>query len=256
MFVLGKFYIETPNLPQRPVQLMFIDNRVHADVYKECISRGITPLKTTICNELYEAVQGHPDMIMHHLGGRYIVIAPNVIDYYKSRLETYGFRVIPGETYLKRNYPYNIAYNVCRVGNFVIHNFKYTDEILLRFFEEKKLTKIHVAQGYAKCSIAVINDKAIITNDVGIHKQVKRVGIDSLLISPVDILLPNLSYGFIGGTCGYLNNKDLAFYGDPRYHHEFEKISGFLKKYNKNMIPLRKHPLQDYGTLIPLMEMD
>lgn len=256
VLALQETYIQTPNLPKKRVRLVLIDHRVHRDVIKYLTNKNIIPVETITCNELYEAVQGHPDMVLHHLGGKDIVIAPNVIDYYKVKLEAYGFHVITGNTYLKRNYPNNIAYNVCRVGNFIIHNFKYTDEVLLNYFEEQNYTKIHVAQGYSKCSVAVIHDKAIITSDIAIHKEVTKFGIDSLLISPGDIILPKLNYGFIGGTCGYLSNKDLAFFGDPRFHKEFDKISNFLKKYNKNIVVLRQDMLQDYGTLVPLIEMD
>lgn len=249
-------HIEIPNLPQNSVKLLLIDNRVSIGISNKLIDRGIDLIRTVGCNELYEAIRWHPDMVIQHLGGKNIVIAPNVIEYYRPSFEKYGFCVIEGKTYLKGNYPENIAYNICRVGDFVIHNFKYTDEALLEFLNKEKIIKIQVSQGYTKCSIAVVNDKAIITSDIGIHREVLKFGIDSLLISTEGILLPGLSCGFIGGTCGYLNKKDLAFFGNPQHHKDYEKIRFFLKKYDKNIVALSNNQLQDYGTLVPLIEMD
>ncbi|SNT08089.1 hypothetical protein SAMN05446037_10386 [Anaerovirgula multivorans] len=254
--VLSKSYVEIPHLPKKSVTLVFVDNRIKQDISKELVNRGVEFIKTVPCRELHEAIRFHPDMVIQHLEEKNILVAPNVINYYRPRLEQLGFDVIEGKTYLQSNYPNNIAYNICRVGDFIIHNFKYTDEVFMRYFENSGLTKIHVKQGYTKCSVAVVNETAMITSDTGIHREVLKFGIDSLLIDTGDISLPKLDYGFIGGTCGYLNKKDLAFFGNPQYHKDYENILLFLKKYNKNIVSLNNQQLQDYGTLMPLMEMD
>lgn len=248
-------YIETPYLPQKPVKIALIDGEIDEGIIQQLQEREIKLIKTIKCKELYRAVQWHPDMVIQPMGGDDIVIAPNVINYYKPILIGLGFNVIEGNTYLKRNYPDNIAYNICIVGNYLIHNLKYTDDVILKHCEKNKYLKIHVSQGYSKCSVAVINDRAIITSDIGIHKEVQKFGIDSLLVNPEGIFLSGLNYGFIGGTCGYLNNKVLAFYGNIKNHKDFKKINCFLKKHNKSFLSLANNNLRDFGSLIPLMEM-
>ncbi|WP_090553491.1 DUF6873 family GME fold protein [Natronincola ferrireducens] len=249
-------FIKTPYLPEKKVQWVLVDYRVDDKTLNNLQLRGINIIKTLPCHDLYEAVEGHPDMVLHPLGGQDIIVAPNVFSYYKDKLEPLGFHIIEGKTLLTRNYPENIAYNICRVGNFLIHNFKYTDEILLNYYSRPSYIKIHVSQGYSKCSIAVINEEAIITADAGIHREVTKFGIDSLMIDEGNILLPGLNYGFIGGTCGYLDSNYLAFFGKIQDYKNYEKISKFAEKYGKSLIAINEKALQDYGTLIPLTEMD
>ncbi|AKL94498.1 hypothetical protein CACET_c09950 [Clostridium aceticum] len=249
-------HIEAPHLPKNIVKYALVDYRIDEEIVKVLEEQGISLISTVACNELYEAVKGHPDMVVQHLGGGDILVAPNLMQYYQSKLESLGFRVFAGKTYLKSNYPDNIAYNICRVGNYVIHNFKYTDEVLLNYLQKRNFVQIHVAQGYTKCSVVVVDKKAIITSDHGIHQEVVKFGIDSLLIAKGGILLPGVNYGFIGGACGYLDQETLGFYGNIVLHEDYEKICFFLKKYNKKARSLSSKNLQDYGTLIPLIEMD
>lgn len=249
-------FIKIPFLPQKKVTYGLIDYRVDQTIIKSLENYGIQLIKTVQCKELYDAVHSHPDMVVHPLGGNKIVVAPNVYSYYAPVLGTLGFEVIKGTTILQSNYPKNIAYNVGRVGKFVIHNFQHTDNVLLKFFEKMNLIKINVRQGYTKCSIAVINEKAIITSDVGIHKEVMNYGIDSLLIEPGDILLPGLDSGFIGGACGYINGRKLGFLGNIEKHRDYLDIKKFLEKYGKGLESLTNHELQDHGTFIPLIELE
>ncbi|AOY76378.1 DUF6873 family GME fold protein [Clostridium formicaceticum] len=248
-------YIETPHLPKNTIKCALVDYRIGEKTVKVLEDQGISLIKTVACAELYQAIEGHPDMVIQHLGGRDILIAPNVIQYYQPKFEALGFRVLEGKTYLKGNYPHDIAYNICRIGSHVIHNFKHTDKALLDDLQKRNLVKIHVSQGYSKCSVAVVDKKAMITSDSGIHKEVIKFGIDSLLIAKGGILLPGVNHGFIGGACGYLDQETLGFYGDITSHESFEKIAFFLRKYNKKIKCLNNKKLQDYGTLIPLLEM-
>ena len=53
-------------------------------------------------------------------------------------------------------------------------------------------------QGYTKCSILPIREKAIITSDKNIAKELLNYDFDVLLLPSGDIILPSLNYGFIG----------------------------------------------------------
>ncbi|MCC5909682.1 MAG: hypothetical protein JJT76_04505 [Clostridiaceae bacterium] len=253
---MGKGFVETPFLPLGKVTDVLLDCRVEDEIINSLNAKGINVIKTITCGDLYEAVHSHPDIVLHPIGDKSIIVAPNVFNYYHKKLAPLGINVIRGNTVLKSHYPHNIAYNICRVGNYAIHNFKFTDETITNYIEKKGLTKIQVSQGYAKCSIAVVGKKAIITTDVGIHREVIKYGIDVLLIEEGDILLPGLNYGFIGGSCGFIDQNTLAFFGDLEQYKNYQQIIKFFKKHNKNAVSLSCGQLKDYGTLVPLIEMD
>ena len=109
---------------------------------------------------------------------------------------------------LARNYPGNICYNAVCTGKYFIHNLQYTDPDLLAAAEAKAaaehtgLTKIHVRQGYTRCSLLPVDDRSFITSDAGIAKTLADYDTDVLLIRPGHILLPGFDHGFIGGTGG------------------------------------------------------
>ena len=115
-----------------------------------------------------------------------------------------------GNSVLKSKYPYDIFYNVCILGNKAIHNFKYTDKTILNILEENNFEKIHINQGYSKCSIAVIDENSAIVTDKTIFEILKSYNIDVLLvdknINENIHLFKNEKYeyssmhGFIGGV--------------------------------------------------------
>ena len=181
-----------------------------------------------------------------------IVVAPNVYDYYNDILSNYNFNVIKGNSLISKKYPNNIQYNVAILGNYAIHNFKYTDNIILEYLDKFNIKKINVKQGYCKCSICIVDENSIITSDEGIHKEVIKYGIDSLLIEKGYIDLFDLDYGFIGGCSGLISKDTLSFFGDIKKHPDYNRILEFVNKKNKKIISLSNEKLLDLGSLIPL----
>jgi len=120
------------------------------------------------------------------------------------------------------------------------------------YLEKEGLEFINVKQGYTKCSIAVVDRKAVITSDYPIYKKLIELGVDVLLIEPGYIRLDGYPYGFVGGTCGNLSGETIAFSGKFLCHPDRLKISSFLKKYNKKVLWLRNENVTDIGTIINL----
>lgn len=87
------------------------------------------------------------------------------------------------------------------------------------------------------------------TSDMKIGKILKENNIDVLLLPPGDIILPSLDYGFIGGTCGLLDNNTLAFYGDLDMYKYGNEVLSFLRKHNVEPIFLSKSKLIDRGSI-------
>lgn len=165
------------------------------------------------CLTLYQAVCGHPDMLLHIIDNQRIIVHKDMPESFIENLKNLGLTVILSNSSLSSSYPFDIILNAVSISNLFIHYTDYTDKNLLDIVSKsKKLIK--VKQGYTKCSTAIVSEKAAITSDVPIAKALYDQNIDVLLLPPGDIELPGLDYGFIGGTCGLIEENVLAFYGD------------------------------------------
>ncbi len=240
-------------IPSKKISFALIDSRASKNIVQSLNKLNIKIIKTIKCNETYDAISYHPDICVIKLNNNDILVAPNVYDYYKENLTPLGFNVIKGNLSIENKYPHNVQYNVAILGNKVIHNFKYTDNILLDYINKNRMTKINVNQGYCKCSICIVDENSIITSDEGIYNEVIKHNIDCLLIEKGHIDLFELNYGFIGGCTGLISNDTLAFFGDIEKHPNFNDIQNFVSERNKKILCLSKENLTDLGSLIPLL---
>lgn len=241
-----------PFIPKKKANLILIDGRIGKETIGNLKNLGFKVVPTIKCKEVADPVSYHPDIVIHPINHNTILVAPNVFKYYEEKLKGMGIRLIKGERFLDKKYPKNIAYNVGRIGNYAIHNFKYTDEKLKFYLKKENLDFIHVKQGYTKCSLAIIDEKSIITADIPIYNKLKSLGFNTLLINPGYIDLKGYPYGFIGGTCGKISNKEIIFSGTFIDHPDQEKILKFIKKYNDRIIWLSQDKVKDIGTIISL----
>lgn len=193
-----------------------------------------------------EGVKYHPDMQLVRADEKWIC-APQVLDYYKPYFDDCGLKLDCGESTPEYNYPQDIAYNVAIMGNFAIHNFKYTDKA---FIQNSHFEKINVSQGYTKCNLCIVADDAAITSDEGIYNALLRKNIDLLKIDFGNVCLPGYDYGFIGGASGIIDDKTLAFCGNVDLHPQGELIKSFCKKHGVTTVSLGNVPLMDIGTII------
>lgn len=182
--------------------------------------------------EVYVAISHHPDIYMCKLGAE-----PDAFVYMgeRSRLEL--------------KYPGNIRYNAAVVGEYFIHNLKYSDKALLKVVAGLK--KIHVKQGYTKCNIATIDERSLITSDRGIAKSVAAAApeLKVLLVAEGQVLLPGLSGGFIGGACGRVGDR-MIFNGNLEAHSDFEAICRFIGEAGLETIYFKEYPLTDIGSIM------
>ena len=241
-----------PFIPKKRANTIIIDGRVDLDSRGKLQKLGLNIIPTIKCKEVSKPISYHPDIVMHPINYNTLIIAPNVFDYYEELFYGMDIKIIKGDTQLAKNYPMDIAYNVGRIGNFAIHNLKYMDEKLKFYLKKEGLEFINVKQGYTKCSMAIIDENAVITADYPIYEKLKKIGFDTLLIEPGFIQLEGYTYGFIGGTCGNLSKEEMVFSGKFIDHPDKAKILSFLKKYNKKILWLSNTKVQDIGTIISL----
>ena len=244
--------VHKPFLPENNIKAVMVDYRIDAEAEEALVNSGIEIIKTVPCNELYDSINGHPDIVVHHIGDNKLVVAPNVFDMLQPVLIKKGFALTKGDTWLNRNYPQNIAYNVLRIGSFAFHNIKYTDKAILEEFKKNNIRLVHVNQGYTKCSACIVSENSIITSDSMLANTVEKYGIESLLIKPGGIILKGLNYGFIGGSGGLLSKNTMAFTGNLDNIQDNYKIYDFLNSKGIKVKILSTKQIFDIGSIIPL----
>ncbi|WP_050356192.1 DUF6873 family GME fold protein [Gottschalkia purinilytica] len=244
--------MNNPFVLEEKGNIAIIDGRASSSIVNNLKKRNLEVILTCKCEELYDSISYHPDIVIHPINYNTLMIAPNVFEYYEDIFSYKGFKLIKGEKKLLRNYPDNIAYNVARVSKYAIHNIRYTDEKLKFYLEKEGISFINVKQGYSKCSTAIINNNAIITSDVSIYKESKKYNIDVCLIKQGFIELPGLNYGFIGGATGMLSQYEVLFTGNYEEHESKKAIDNFLKKYRLKPIFLSEDKIIDVGSIITL----
>lgn len=228
---------------------VIIDRNAGAEIFKKLDELKIEYCKSYNMTDLYFPVNTHPDMQIHFINETHAVAAPCVYRYYKEML--------PGSVILEKGvcdpkgtYPHDCAYNVVRLGDRVIGNFKYVDERIKQIYSEMGAKFINVKQGYAKCNLCVIDESSAITEDVGLFNTLKGYGIDLLLLKTNEVSLNGFPYGFIGGASGKIDSKTIAFFGDVKKHTEFNEIESFISKKKVNIIYLSQTKIWDYGSII------
>lgn len=228
---------------------IIVDKRLTFNIRNSLINNNFNIIESVPCVELYDAISCHPDVSICKLDSKNFVVAPNLYDYYFDKLKNFDINIVKGNSYLENKYPNNIQYNVCIFSKFAIHNFNHTDDSILKFLDENNYTKIHVAQGYSKCSTCVVDENSIITSDKSIYNEAIIHGIDVLLIEPGHITLFDMNYGFIGGCSGVVCDK-ILFTGDISKHPNFNEIHDFITSKNKSILCLSDECLMDLGSLI------
>lgn len=246
-------YMENPNLPSNEVKKVIIDYRTPHSVVKALHQYGIETLFTCKVDSLYNAIVGHSDLQIHHLGDKCFACTPEAVDFYGSLIA--DAQIIQGVHSLSSNYPEDIAYNIARIGKYAFHNLKYTDRSICEYYEQIGVKIINVKQGYTKCNMCIVNENAVITSDMSVARVLDNYGFDVLLISQGNIKLTDFPYGFIGGATGLIAPNKLAFAGNLYRHPECGGIIDFCAKHNVQAVSLADCELTDIGSIIPICEL-
>lgn len=243
---------KNPFIPLKSADLAIIPGDTDKNIINKLNEIGVKTITTIKCKDIDESISYHPDIVIHPINYNTLVIAPNVYDYYKEVLKETNLKLIRGERFLDVKYPDDIAYNVGRVYGKAFHNFKYSDEVLKFHLKKEGVELINVKQGYTKCSMTVIDEYSIITEDKPIYNKLKELEYDPLLIDSSYINLKGQKYGFIGGATGNLSKNTILVSGSLSHHPEKEKIENYIFKRNKKIIYLSDEKILDLGTIITL----
>lgn len=248
-------FVYTPNLPENRVKAVFLGEK-----YKNLASvldkLGIISILLGANCVILPNLQYHADMSVFHAGYNRIILSKHVqgFDGLFDRLKKIGFEITVSEKPDSGKYPGDIGLNACLVGDLLFHKKGCTDANIVELAEKSCWKSIYINQGYAKCSICILDKRHIITSDMGIHKKALKAGLESLLISPGQIELDGFNEGFIGGASVKISKNQIAFTGTLKYHRDEKKILGFIKSVKMEPVFLTEDPIYDVGSIIPVIE--
>ena len=225
---------------------VIIDPRLNEECIINLEYHGFSVIAVPLTDLVAEPVAGHPDMQLF-VHEKNLFVHPDIDKQFIKSIEKY-INVIQCTTKLKKNYPYDIPYNIALVGNFAIHKKGCTDRVIQDYLLSKGVELVDTKQGYAKCSTLIVDNNSIITSDRSIYNAAGCVGIDTLLISNNFIDLPGYDYGFIGGACGVYGDT-IYITGSIDHHPNKNEIESFIESRNMRLKILSSKRIMDVGSL-------
>lgn len=246
-------FIEKPNLPQNRVKHCIIsENAENAINFLNKIGiETLTVKKSTI---LDDEISSHADIQFSYIGIKTAFVAPNQKRLIE-KLNNLGCRVEGAEFEPFSPYPNDILFNHVFLNDCFIAKLDSTSEKVLKFADNNDYKLVNTKQGYSKCSICIINEKAIITEDVGITRLLKKSQIDVLTIKPDFITLSDDHFGFLGGASGKISSNEIFFNGNIEEHPSYNDIKTFLKLHNVKPVYDKSYKLTDIGSILPITEL-
>lgn len=228
---------------------VIIDKFADEAIFKTLEKLNIETYKSADLDYLYRPVNTHPDMQIHFINDTTSVVAPSLYDYYKNILPE-SVNLIKGKADPQSTYPGDCAYNVARVGNRIIGNLSYTDNVIKEIYSELGFEFINVKQGYTKCNLCVVDSDSVITEDEGLYGILSERGINVLKIPHGEVGLKCFTNGFIGGASGFINPDQLAFCGDINLCSYKRELYSFVNSKSVDIILLSHSSLNDFGSIL------
>ena len=237
------------------LKYLLIDERMR-DVEKQTLKNlGYELIEIKKSINVYPEISSHVDIFACKVKDK-IIIEKSAYKMLKNKLNNDENILISGETMISYDYPNDIKYNVCIVGNKAIHNFKYTDSKIISELNKNNFELINVKQGYSNCSISVIDEKSIILSDRGLYNNLKNSGLDILFldyIPNIKLFDENGEYsqknGFIGGAISRIGDNIVVF-GDIDKIDYYCNIRKFIESRNLKIIDFEGLDVIDYGGVI------
>lgn len=243
-------YIKKSNLPEKNVSHVAISSSAGESI-KKLNEIGIKTLEIKPDLTLPEPINSHADLQILHMGNN-VIFCQNEHLFLGELKEKFKIKKITEKAGNK--YPDDVRLNCTVIGNKIICNTRTISKDVLDYAYNNGYTVINVNQGYSKCSVCVLNENSIITDDISVFTAAGNFLNDVTLISKDSIILKGYNYGFIGGCCGKIDRSTIVFNGRLDSHKDCNNIIDALKRNKINYIELCDKPLTDIGGIIPLLE--
>ncbi len=235
------------------MRAVICDNRISTAAERRLEILGYYVIKIPSFSSLPEAISAHPDSLLCRIGDtvvatcEYCEKAAFIFSDIREFCPEVKLKFI--DVTLESSFPGDARMNAAVIEKYLVANKKTITNEILEISEKVGLTLLNVNQSYPNCSILKLNDKNVITADIGIARKLREVGISVLLIRPGHISLPPYEYGFIGGAGG-VDGKSVFFLGDIMTHPDGEKITEFIENLGMKVVSLSDGVLSDIGGIL------
>jgi hypothetical protein len=157
--------------------------------------------------------------------------------------------VVRCDTILSSVYPGDCPFNIAFTGTHALCMEKILPVEIAAFFRDNDITVIDIPQGYARCSVVIVDANSIITEDAGIHHAATRAGLDTLLVRRGHVPLAGFPYGFIGGATGTFYD---SIYCTGRFdsHPDRDAIESFIAEKGKTLTFCTSALIRDIGSIL------
>ena len=235
--------------------LALIGEKADEKIINSLTENGFEALTLPADYRLALPVAHHADMLMLRINDT-VFCNKEYFDANNSifaRISEYGYTVCPESFEVSNKYPYDIALNQAVISKNIIGKADSCAECVLNYAKKQGYVYHSTNQGYAKCSVLILGDKAVISADDGILMIAKGLGLDTLKIENGigEIFIDGYDYGFIGGVSAVYGDK-VFFFGSLESHSQRNKITKFCAEHGFSVIELSNSPLCDLGGAIIL----
>lgn len=243
--------ISKPNLPENSIKHCLIGAKYQKEI-EELKELNIECLPLKANNKLDDEIDSHSDMLSFNMGNGKIIIYESSIG--EEVLTKLGYEVT-FEKNIKSPYPNDVALNAAFINDLIICKKNSVSYKIIDCAKQNHLKIINTKQGYSRCNICIVSEKAVITEDEGIACLLKKYQFDVLKISSGFVYLSEKHFGFLGGASAKISKDKIYFSGDLSKHKDFDLITYFLKLHNVTPIYNKNRNLYDFGGLIQLTEL-
>lgn len=196
-------------------------------------------------------VSSHPDMLLFFSSDAifctesYQRIAKEELSLISSRASR-PIRTVKRE--FGDRYPCDVLLNAAPIGDTLFCLPFATAEELL----QSARTVVPVRQGYTKCSVIPVGNRALICADRSIEKAAQAHGFDVLLISNDNIRLDGYDTGFPGGCASfapYESTDTILFCGALSHLRDGDAMQSFCLEHGHRLLSLGNFSPTDIGTV-------
>lgn len=241
--------LKSPRLPEKTVRLMVLSGE-YPDLSQKLKQFKIQTVLTQPAPGLPAPVAFHADMQLCPIDSETLFVLKG--SRLKEELHLYGITTTETGERAAPIYPADVRCNTLVLRGFLLGHFRGVDRALAAAATLRGLERLETRQGYAACSVCLVNNTSVITADRGIAVRLKQKGFDVLKIRPGHICLPGYDTGFIGGCCGLIDKNRMVFTGKLSTHPDGLRIREYLAKRNVLAIELSEQPLLDIGGMLPI----
>lgn len=250
--------IENANLPHNKVSHIILGIKYKELLNDFFIRNDIRPIYISDNPYVDRRISGHADLSVLHLCNNKIMVSDYLFDSIGRTIsENTGvsFDICKAYKTQTKNYPDDANLNVCIINDKAILNKKTADKEIVDILTNKEIKILNCNQGYTRCSICVVSENAIITEDDAIERMCIQNNISVLKIKESVVQLPGFSCGFIGGASFKVATDKIVFTGMIKSIPIRNEIESFAEKNNVEVIYATKNDIIDIGSAIPIIEV-